>query len=81
MIGSTLPSLESRSLQTITNVLPNNDMVPSTQIETLKTKFDIRSLQDENSSASGKQLSTEGAKQQNLNSFVILQIQTNAPET
>ena len=81
MVGSTLPSLESHSLQTITKVLPNNDIVPSTQIDTLNTKFDMRSLQDENSSASGKQLSTKGAKQQNLNSSVILQVQTNASET
>ncbi len=72
-VYTTLLSLESLHLQIMTTQLPRNDTPPRIQIDTRSTKFDMRSLQDENSSGSGEHFSTDCAKQQNLNSSVILQ--------
>ncbi len=46
-------------------------------MDTRSTKLDMRSLQDENSLGSGKHFSTDCARQQNLNSSVILQYREN----
>ena len=46
-----------------------------TQMEILKMMFDIKSSQDENSSGSGLQLQTLGAKQQKRYSSVSLKLE------